>query len=34
MMKTGRAGREKALREYTPETCYERLIEIYHKAIS
>jgi len=29
----GQAGREKALREYSPEKCYERLIAIYQKAI-
>ncbi len=28
----GQAGRQKALREYSPEKCYERLIMIYQKA--
>ncbi len=31
--KMGQAGREKALREYSPEKYYERLIAIYKKAI-
>jgi glycosyltransferase involved in cell wall biosynthesis len=29
----GQAGREKALREYSPNKYYERLIAIYKKAI-
>lgn len=29
----GRAGREKALREYSPEKYYERLMAVYEKAI-
>jgi len=31
--KMGRAGREKALREYSPEKYYERLMAVYEKAI-
>jgi glycosyltransferase involved in cell wall biosynthesis len=30
----GQAGREKALRDYSPDKCYERVIAIYQKAIS
>jgi len=30
----GRAVREKALREYSPEKYYERLMAVYEKAIS
>jgi len=30
----GRAGREKALRDYSPEKYYERLIAVYEKAIA
>jgi len=29
----GQAGREKALREYSPEKYYERLMAVYKKAI-
>jgi len=31
--KMGRAGCEKALREYSPEKYYERLMAVYEKAI-
>jgi glycosyltransferase involved in cell wall biosynthesis len=31
--KTGQDGREKALREYSPEKYYERLMKVYKKAI-
>jgi glycosyltransferase involved in cell wall biosynthesis len=30
----GRAGREKALREYSPEKCYERLMAVYERVIA
>ena len=32
--KMGQAGREKALREYSPEKYYKRLMSVYEKAIS
>ena len=32
--KMGRAGREKALREYSPEKYYERLMAVYEKAMA
>jgi glycosyltransferase involved in cell wall biosynthesis len=32
--KMGRAGREKAMREYSPDKYYERLMTAYRKAIS
>jgi glycosyltransferase involved in cell wall biosynthesis len=31
--KIGQAGREKTLREYSPEKYYERLMAVYEKAI-
>ena len=31
--KMGQAGREKALREYSPEKYYQHLMEVYEKAI-
>lgn len=31
--KMGQAGHEKALREYSPERCYERLLTVYENAI-
>jgi len=31
--KMGQAGRKKALREYSPEKYYERLMSVYKKAI-
>ena len=30
----GQAGREKALREYSPDKYYERLMSVYAKAIA
>ena len=30
----GKTGREKALHEYSPEKCYERLMAVYEKAIA
>ncbi len=30
----GQAGREKALREYSPERYYERLMAVYEKAVA
>ena len=32
--KMGKAGREKALREYSPDKYYERLMAVYEKAIN